>query len=85
MKKKIEFSLAQQMKAYIAKADEEAEKKKQLEEKKAKNIDCRVIYVDYKPKRSTSETRKIDEHKYFMQLCSDTQTNQEKIEEMRAI
>ncbi len=79
MKSKIETSLFAQCKAYITKADAEAEEKKALQAKKDQNMDCRVIYVDYKPKRSTSETRRIDENKHFMQLCADTQTNQEKI------
>ena len=40
-----------------------------------RTTDCSSIVVDYKLVRSTSETRKIDEHKYHMQLCMDTRTN----------
>ena len=40
-----------------------------------KQTDCTTLVVDYALVRSTSETRKIDEHKYHMQLCMDTQTN----------
>ena len=43
--------------------------------KATRTTDCSSIVVDYKLVRSTSETRKIDEHKYYMQLCMDTRTN----------
>ena len=43
--------------------------------KRVKHIECGIIAVDYKLVRSTSETRKIDEQKYYMQLCMDTRTN----------
>ena len=49
-----------------------------------KQIDCTSIVVDYALVRSTSETRKIDEHKYYMQLCMDTQTNKEKAIQLKA-
>ena len=62
-------SLSQQM------AEALAQSAKTQYIKQVKQIDCGIIQVDYKLVRSTSETRKIDEHKYHMQLCMDTRTN----------
>ena len=72
-------SLSQQM----AEALKQSEKTKFVRE--VKQIECGIISVDYKLVRSTSETRKIDEHKYHMQLCMDTQTNKEKAAERQAV